>query len=234
MTTQAIVLAGGLGTRLRSVVAELPKSMAPINGRPFLEYLLDDLVEQGITDIFLSVGYKHEAISGHFGNRYKTATITYVVESEPLGTGGGIRLALEHTSERHVFALNGDTIFSVNLTAMMQFHLLQEAAFSMALKPMTNFDRYGTVTTDDEDRINGFEEKQFRKQGLINGGVYLIDRSYFLGIDFPEKFSLEKEFFEKFYHQDPLYGFVTERYFRDIGIPEDYQKAQDEFARLAR
>ena len=188
---ECIVLAGGMGTRLRSVVADLPKCMAPVAGRPFLAWLLDDLLEAGFTHIILSLGYRHEAVEAWIGTHPRRACISCVVEQEPLGTGGGVRLALSRAREQSVFILNGDTFFGVDYARMQAFHLSKSCVATLALKPMRNFDRYGEVRCESSGRITGFREKQPCADGLINGGVYLIQRNALA--DMPEKFSLEKD-----------------------------------------
>lgn len=232
MITEAIILAGGLGTRLRSEVAELPKSMAPINGRPFLEYLLDYLAHYGLQTVQLAVGYKADAIEKHFGSRYRGLSLHYVQEEQPLGTGGAILKALSHTASSHVLATNGDSIFTCNLSAFGRFHAAEAAKLSLALKPMQNFDRYGTVTINAQHRITGFEEKQPRERGLISSGMYLIDRDWLLAKSLPEKCSMERDVLEAYHQTDAMSGFVADGYFIDIGIPADYQKAQREFTQL--
>ena len=225
---ECIVLAGGMGTRLRSVVADLPKCMAPVAGRPFLAWLLDDLLEAGFTHIILSLGYRHEAVEAWIGTHPRRACISCVVEQEPLGTGGGVRLALSRAREQAVFILNGDTFFGVDYARMQAFHLSKSCVATLALKPMRNFDRYGEVRCESSGRITGFREKQPCADGLINGGVYLIQRNALA--DMPEKFSLEKDFFEPLAQQGLLCGFRSEGYFIDIGIPQDYARAQRDFA----
>ncbi|MDP4281436.1 MAG: nucleotidyltransferase family protein [Bacteroidota bacterium] len=227
---EAIVLAGGLGTRLRGVVNELPKSMAGINGRPFLEYLLNYLSGQQISRIILSVGYKNEAIRDFFGDHFKSIPIEYAVEKEPLGTGGAIRYAFGQVEGDMAFVLNGDSLFRVDLNALKKFHIGNDSTFTLALHYMRDTSRYGNVRVNVEGRITGFMEKcQSEGGGLINGGIYLINKDFFLRYALPEKFSMEKDCFEKYYSEERIYGYPSEGYFLDIGIPEDYFKAQDEF-----
>ena len=225
---ECVVLAGGKGTRLRSVVADQPKCLAPVAGRPFLAWLLDDLREAGFDHIILSLGYKHEAVEAWVATRADNDTLTCVVEEEPLGTGGGVRLALQQATEDEVFILNGDTFFGVDYRAMQAFHRQSGALATLALKPLRNFDRYGEVTLDERSRITAFREKQPCAEGLINGGVYLLQRNALTAM--PEKFSLEKDFFEPRAQEGSLAGFRSEGYFIDIGIPADYDRAQRDFA----
>jgi len=230
---EAIILAGGFGTRLRPAVAGLPKSMADINGRPFLEFILDRLIVAGTEHVILSVGYLHEAIMDHFKSAYKGIKISYAVETEPLGTGGGIRMAMKHANSGDVLVLNGDTLFMLDLKAFSDFHTRSKSLFSLALRQVESTGRYGAVAIDKEGVITGFAEKnESAGPGLINAGIYLISRKYFTGYSLPEIFSLEKDFIEKVYRTDKLYGFPGSDYFIDIGIPEDYNRAQTEFRQL--
>ena len=225
---ECVVLAGGKGTRLRSVVSDLPKCMAPVAGRPFLAWLLDDLREAGFDHIILSLGYKHEAVEAWVATRPDRDSITCVVEEEPLGTGGGVRLALRQAREDAVFILNGDTFFGVDYPAMKAFHRQSGAQATLALKPLRDFDRYGEVTLDGQGRITAFREKRPCAEGLINGGVYLLQREALA--EMPDRFSLEKDYFEPHAESAGLAGFRSEGYFIDIGIPADYARAQRDFA----
>ena len=226
---ECVILAGGMGTRLRSVVSGLPKCMAPVAGKPFLHYLLEQLEASGFNHIILSLGYKHEAIEEWIAGRKGRARISTVVEEEPLGTGGGVRFALSKAEEEDVFVLNGDTWLDVRYRKMLDLHKASGAVATLALKPMENFDRYGEVVLGPEGRIAAFREKRPCEEGLINGGVYVIRRNALEVL--PEKFSIEKDFFEKEVSRGTLAGFVTDGYFIDIGIPEDYARAQEEFAK---
>lgn len=227
MIKEAIILAGGLGTRLQSVVKDIPKPMADINGEPFLKHLLDYLINNGIERVILSVGFRYEAIKEYFGNNYKNLELQYAIEEEPLGTGGGIINALNYTRENLVYLINGDTFFNVNLPELFHFHNQSKADFTLALKPMINFDRYGTVEMD-KDRIIKFNEKQYKDKGLINGGIYILNKYLLETLPFAQKFSFEKDFLEKYLNQFFINGCIVDNYFIDIGIPEDYQRAQKE------
>ncbi|MCX6307134.1 MAG: nucleotidyltransferase family protein [Bacteroidetes bacterium] len=228
---EAIVLAGGFGTRLQKMVSDVPKSMALINQRPFLEYLFDYLVLQGVTSIVLSVGYKHEMISGHFGEQYKTLSIQYAIETEPLGTGGGIRLALWKINGLRALVMNGDSLFKLDYKALMEFHLKKKADATLALRKLKDTGRYGRVSVNRSRRITGFEEKGLSAApGYINGGVYIVEKYFLMEPEFRGRFSMEKDCFEQYYPAANFFGFPAEGYFLDIGIPEDYLKAQHEFA----
>jgi D-glycero-alpha-D-manno-heptose 1-phosphate guanylyltransferase len=229
MISEAIVLAGGKGTRLQSVVADVPKPMANIAGRPFLEYQLDYLIQQDIKRVVLSVGYKADIIINHFGDKYKNLNIVYAHETQPLGTGGGIRFALEQTISENVFVLNGDTFFNISLRRLAFLHQQNdETQFSMALKPIENNGRYGGVKINDSYAIQGFMPKDAVGNSMINAGIYCINKAFFLKETPQNSFSIEDDFFVKITGFSEFKGFPTEGYFVDIGIPEDYQKANDE------
>lgn len=225
---EAIVLAGGLGTRLRSEVNALPKSMAEVGGKPFLSYLFDHLIASGITRIVLSVGYMSEAIETHFGDQYKSCALVFAHEKDRLGTGGAVKNSLPFVKSDDLFILNGDSLYLNDLKAQMQQHMSSQADVTMALKPMKDFDRYGKVDVDEGMNIVGFHEKQSVKEGLINAGVYIINKSRFEALAFPEKFSLEKDFFERQLSAMNFKAVKEDAYFLDIGIPADYNKAQFE------
>lgn len=225
---EAIILAGGLGTRLRSVVQDLPKPMAKIRDKPFLEYLLNYLIGEGITRVILAIGYKNEAIISYFGDRYRSCEIIYSVENEPLGTGGAIKLAFERVKSNPFWIMNGDTFFQIPLDKMLKFHVDNSATLSISLKPMKKFSRYGNVVLDNQ-RILSFEEKVYQDYGFINGGIYLANKNLISIIDYPFKsFSFENYLSTVLVKQEIIFGFVCECYFIDIGIPEDYHKAQTE------
>ena len=228
MIKEAIVLAGGLGTRLRSEVPDRPKCMALVAGRPFLEYVLDYLIHQGIQKVVLSVGYLSEAIGLHFGERYRGLTLTYATETHLLGTGGAIRLAMQDVTATEVAILNGDSIFLANIQLQYQYHVASGAESTLALHNMQKIERYGTVTLDSTGRIRQFREKQSLDEGHINAGVYIFNAPRFRAKNLPEQFSIEKDYFEAFVQQCHFAGFPTRGYFLDIGIPEDFRRAQQE------
>ncbi len=228
---ECIVLAGGMGTRLKPVVSDLPKPMAEVAGKPFLDYIFQYLFKHGVCKTILSVGYKHETILDKYGTFYKNIALNYAIEKEPLGTGGGIRLALEQCSSDHVFILNGDTFFDVSLNDMLEAHLKKEADLTIAVKYMEDFERYGCIQFDEKERVTAFKEKQQTKAGFINGGVYIVKKSFLMSLALPSKFSFESNVMEVCFTEANFYVYTgsSSRYFIDIGIPEDYQKAQIEF-----
>ena len=225
---EAIILAGGLGTRLRSAVPDLPKCMAPINGVPFISYLIDNLINEGVTNFIFSLGYKSELFISLLEEKLPMKNYLIVIEDEPLGTGGAIKLACKKAKDENVIALNGDSLFKVILKELMQFHLEKKSRCTLALKPMQNFERYGSVEIDAVQKINSFKEKQFITKGCINGGVYAIEVASFLQKSLEDKFSMEQDYLEKYSGEGNFYGFVHEGYFIDIGIPEDFVRAQIE------
>ena len=231
MRPEAIILAGGKGTRLQAVVKDVPKPMAPVAERPFLTYLLDQLNQAGIEKVYLSVGYKHEVITNHFGAQYKDIQLNYVVENEPLGTGGGIKLAAKQVTSDNFYVINGDTYFDIDFEALESFYHNQNFDACLALSHVENASRYGTVQLTKDQRISRFAEKEeASKDGLINGGIYLVNKHVFLKNAPLERFSMEQDFLQKYVDKLNIGGFVSDGYFIDIGIPEDYLKANEYFA----
>ena len=226
---EAIILAGGFGTRLQGVVKDLPKPMAPVNGRPFLTYILDYLIDFHYTRVILSVGYLHEKIEEYFGNHYKSLEIDYAVETEPLGTGGGILFAMSKCTTDDVLIINGDTMFKVDLDAFERFYREKGGLLSIVLREVDDVSRYGSVLIGDNNLIVLFSEKESSEgSGLINGGVYLINRKLFAKYPQPQKFSFEKDLMTRYYTKELFFGMPSSGYFIDIGIPKDYARAQHE------
>ncbi|MEY4717913.1 MAG: hypothetical protein RL563_531 [Pseudomonadota bacterium] len=228
--SEMLILAGGFGTRLRSVVSNVPKPMAPIAGRPFLEYLLDYWISQGIRRFVLSSGYLGHVIQAHFGNSYRSAVIDYVHEQSPLGTGGALRLALNETPWANEMALmaNGDTWFPVDLTQMCCEASQQKVPITLALKTMKQNDRYGGVEVGANGKITSFGIKS-EGVTLINAGCYLFDVATLRQAlaDMPEAFSFENDFLVVYAANGHVGSSIQDQPFLDIGIPEDYQKTLD-------
>lgn len=224
---EAIILAGGKGTRLQSVVSNVPKPMALIGEKPFLMLLLQYLQSQGIEKVVLSVGYMYEIIQETFGESFNGLSISYSIESEPLGTGGAIAKAMTMIESQSVLVLNGDSFIKIDLEEIERKIPTSENHSLLVLKEMNNVSRYGSVVLKDEV-ITAFEEKQFKEKALINAGVYVLNKDIFKDKNLPEKFSFEKDFLEKEVEKENLRGIITNGYFIDIGVPEDYQKAQIE------
>uniref|UniRef100_A0A7V4KCD1 D-glycero-D-manno-heptose 1-phosphate guanosyltransferase n=1 Tax=Fervidobacterium pennivorans TaxID=93466 RepID=A0A7V4KCD1_FERPE len=225
----AVVLAGGLGTRLRNVVKDLPKPMANIGGKPFLEYLLFYLSKQNIRRTVLSVGYKYEAILNYFGNSFQDMKLEYVIEKEPLGTGGAIKKVAETVQEDEFLVLNGDTLFNVELKKLVEFSEEHKSDVVVAVKYVDKPERYGTVVIDNNNRIVLFREKGASLEGgYINGGIYVVRKTSFLSKCQSEKFSFERDFLEAYYKDLHFHACAFDEYFIDIGVPEDYERAQRE------
>ena len=220
-----IILAGGMGTRLREVVSDVPKPMAAIKGKPFLEYLLNWLSDySSVRRFILAVGYKSEVIVNYFGQSFNQIPIVYVNEHEPLGTGGAILNALKTCDSDNVLIINGDTYFPIDINRFEEFHQSNKKPISGALKKMKDFDRYGTVEIL-QDSIVKFNEKTYCEEGLINGGIYIVNKNWLEQEKYPSKFSFEKDVLEKNANKGLLAGKIFEDVFVDIGIPEDYNKA---------
>ena len=232
MLREAVILAGGFGTRLSHVLGNVPKPMAPVYGKPFLCYMLDRLYDAGVTHVVLATGYLHEVIDHYFRNGYRGMTITCSVEDTPLFTGGAIVKAMQHISSGDFLVLNGDTLFDINLAQLCDFHTTHNAHLTIALRGVPDTSRYGAVTCE-QNRIIAFHEKtDSLGAGTINGGIYCINHSWLMSQTLPEKFSFEKELMQPMAGQNGFYGVTSDGYFIDIGIPEDYHRAQQEFANL--
>jgi D-glycero-alpha-D-manno-heptose 1-phosphate guanylyltransferase len=227
---EVIILAGGFGTRLQSVVNNVPKPMANINGKPFLEYLLEYLSSYDITKVILSVGYKQEIIKEYFKNNYKNIQIQYSCEEKPLGTGGAIKKALELIDNDKAIILNGDTFINIDLSQMIHQYQAVDFDIVMGLKKMYNFDRYGVVSIKN-DKIIHFKEKAFVQDGYINTGTYIIYKTIFDKIDL-DNFSFE-DFMQNNIDKLNIYPFFCNNsYFIDIGIPSDYEKCKINFKEI--
>lgn len=232
MSKEVIILAGGLGTRLRNAVPDLPKCLAPVNEIPFLTYVIRHLLSQGIEKFIFAIGYKHEMIEEFLNTQFPTINYQCSIEKEPLGTGGAIQLACKMSSEKNVLIINGDTLFKINAENIFSFHSEKNSFCTITLKPMKDFDRYGVVELAENNVVKNFKEKKYYTSGSINGGVYVLNVDKFLSERLPEKFSFEKEFLEKKFMNGNIYGMAQDEYFIDIGIPEDYQRAQKELKYL--
>ncbi|HUZ74935.1 MAG TPA: nucleotidyltransferase family protein [Stellaceae bacterium] len=224
---RAIVLAGGQGTRLRSMVSDVPKPMAPIGGRPFLAYLLDRLEHQGVTDVTLAIGYLGERIEAVLGARWGGLALRYVVEAEPLGTGGALRQALNAADGFPVFAMNGDSYVACDLADMLRRQRESDARLSVAVRREANTSRFGTVVVADE-RIVGFASERRGQPGWINCGLYLFGENVLADPALPDKFSFESDFLEPRAAALRPLAYEVSGYFIDIGVPEDLRRAQHE------
>ena len=226
MISEAIILAGGLGTRLKTAVPDVPKCMAPVNGKPFIAFVIEHLQSQGIEQFIFALGYKHEIFKSFLATKLTSNNYLLSVEPEPFGTGGAIKFACLKTTGKNVLIVNGDTLFKADITKLAPFHAMCGADCTLSLKPMQNFSRYGIVELNKDYSINSFKEKQYYKQGLINAGLYVLNTSKFLKEDLPDNCSFEKDYLEKYYKERRMYGVIQNEYFIDIGVPGDYEKAK--------
>lgn len=213
---EAIILAGGFGTRLQSVVSDVPKPMAPINGKPFLEYILLYLKKYGIDKVILAVSYKKDIIKNYFKDSFYGIKIRYSEENEPLGTGGAIKQALDLAINRHVYVFNGDTFFDFDIRKMN----LRNSCIQIALKKINNSSRYGVVKINN-GIVSEFCEKIYEECGFINCGTYLLSKDLFTGFKLEKYFSFEY-FLAKYVNELNIETIIDDGYFIDIGIPEDY------------
>ena len=226
----AVVLAGGLGTRLRSVVADRPKVLAEIRGKPFLAYLLEQIAGTGMRHVVLCVGYASEQIQPAFGNTFAGMELTYSPESTRLDTAGALRLALPQFRSDSVLAMNGDSYCDVRWSDLWAWHTSHPATGTFVLVKMSNAARYGRVSITPDGRITGFEEKKGEAVGgWINAGVYLLEQALIEKIPPGRAVSLEKEMFPAWIAQG-LYGYQSTGRFLDIGTPEAYASATAFFA----
>ncbi len=227
---EAIILAGGFGTRLRQVVPDMPKPMAPIAGRPFLDILLSTLAHKGFTSIVLSLGFMADKIIEHFGDNYLGMSLVHEVESQPLGTGGAVRAALMHCVTDHVYIFNGDTYLDVEVDELER--LWQENGNPViVVREVPDTARFGRVETYN-GQINAFLEKGNPGPGQINAGCYVLPKNVLNDFPLGQPFSLETEFFSKYLQRIRFDSFITRGRFIDIGVPDDYALAQTELAEL--
>lgn len=226
MKKEAIILAGGFGTRLRETVPDLPKCLAPVKGHPLLYYIVNYLIDSGVDKIIFSLFYKSELVVKYINDNFSFINYEFVIEERALGTGGALALALKKARKKNVVVVNGDSVFKIDLEKLFQFHEDKNASFSIALKNMLDPIRYGTVTTNKSGKIFYFHEKdKFIKEGIINGGVYIINKSIFLNKLNTLAFSLETDYLMIDTDKKNIYGMIFEDYFIDIGVPSDYLKA---------
>jgi len=201
--------------------------MAPVAGRPFLEYVLDRLIAGGVSEIILSVGYQADTIVAHFGHAYRNAVVSYAVETEPLGTGGAIAHALRGKGEDAVLVLNGDTLLNVDYREFMRWYGQSPTQVAMVLREVPDVARYGSVLLSGE-RVSGFLEKGNVGPGLINAGVYAVQPGVFETFGLSGKFRFEADLLQQYYEALSPRAFLTDAYFVDIGVPDDYERAQRE------
>ena len=221
-----IILTGGKGTRLRSKIKDIPKTMADVNGKPFLERTLEWLSGFNVNNVILAVGYKKEYIKEYFGNKYKKMNIIYSEENEPLGTGGAIKKALIQSNEKNIIVMNGDVFARVDLNKMLEQHIRLNSVMTIAIKEMIKFDRFGVVKFNG-DKITSFEEKKYVEKGFMNTGMYVVKKYIFENKIIQDSFSIENDYLNKYVAIDKISPFIYEGQFVDIGIPEDYKKIKE-------
>lgn len=232
MQKEVIILAGGLGTRLRDVVPDVPKCMAPINNKPFLYYLIRYLESQGVNRFILSLGYKSENVISYIKKFHSGIDIVFVVESTPLGTGGAIKAALKEAKSDFTLIVNGDTFFNIKLDDFYLKAKLYKSSFSIALISVEKNYRYGYVEINESNEIIQFCEKTETYNVLVNSGFYIINREKINFDTYSDVFSLEKDYFESGSRNVKIYGVEFKNDFIDIGIPDDFYKAQSLFNQL--
>lgn len=227
----AVVLAGGLGTRLKAVIDNKQKVIAEVSNKPFLEYILKQLVAYNIKDIVICTGYKADAVKEYFGEKYENANITYSKEKEPLGTGGAIKNAIPHIKSEIFIAMNGDSFCEANLSKFYEFYSKKNAKIGMLLTEVDDCKRYGSVTLDENHLIKNFREKdETSGSGWINAGIYILNKGMFSNLNSNKKISIEKEIFPEFVMKS-FFGFKNPKgVFIDIGTPESYKLAEKIFS----
>ena len=223
----AAVLAGGLGTRLRAVVPDCPKVLAPVAGRPFLTHLLDRLVRSGVREVVLLTGHAAEQVRAALGDEYAGMRLAYSVEPAPLGTAGAVRHALPHFRTETVLLLNGDSYCDVDLRAFRRFHAKKEVGASLVLTPVRDASRFGQVEAADDGRVIRFAEKgPSAAAGWINAGMYLLPRTLLESLDPMQPASLERGLFPAWAAAGRIRGFRAVGRFIDIGTPQSYAEAE--------
>ncbi|QGP92677.1 D-glycero-alpha-D-manno-heptose 1-phosphate guanylyltransferase [Neomoorella glycerini] len=225
---QAVILAGGFGTRLRPVVPDLPKALAKIGSRPFLKYQLAWLASYGTREVILCLGYRSQAVLSYL-SEVNTEGIQVIssIEQEPLGTAGALKHA-EHLLAERFLVVNGDTFVDVNLTALVEYHYRKVSFLTMVLANVEDATAYGQVKINNEGRVVSFQEK-VPGRGQVNAGVYFMEKSVLRYIPPDQPYSMERELLPKLLTRGELvYGFVHEGYFIDIGTPLNYRRAQEE------
>lgn len=229
-TDEAIILAGGLGTRLRGVVDDVPKALAPVAGRPFLACLLDALARQGMRRAVLATGYLGAQIEAALGTSWRGMALVYSREPEPLGTGGALLRATRHVAHDAFFVLNGDTWLELDYGAFSCSVAEAGARIGVALASVPDVSRYGAARVED-DRVTGFNEKGQTGTGFINAGVYWLRRDLLEDSPTGAAFSFEREVLLPAVAREPVIGYTRTREFIDIGVPDDYRRAQHLFDR---
>ena len=225
----SVILAGGLGTRLRPILPNRPKVLAEVSGRPFLSYIFEQLISAGVRKVVLCTGHRAQMILELFGSTYKSLDLKYSTEDRPLGTAGALRLALPYLSSEYVLVMNGDSFINVKFAGYIDWFVKNKCSASMLLAFVSDTRRFGKVLVDESGRVISFKEKgSDSSSGWINAGAYLIKKSLIETIPEETPFSLERDFFPKLVEQG-LCGFKFEGDFIDIGTPKTFALAEDFF-----
>jgi D-glycero-alpha-D-manno-heptose 1-phosphate guanylyltransferase len=224
-----VILCGGLGTRLKNIVKDVPKVMAPVNGRPFLDFIIQQLNDQGAARVILCTGYQADLIENYYREHYFGVTIDFSREIQPLGTGGALKNAHAAVSSDPFFVFNGDSFLPVDLNAFLDFHRKKNALASILVSPTSKAADFGSLEMDASDQVISFREKILDAQKpLVNAGIYCFDRTIFEYMPEEEKFSLENDFFPSLVGEK-FYGYRTDQEFIDIGTPERYRSVKETF-----
>lgn len=232
-STEIIILAGGMGTRISPVLGHLPKCLAPIGEHPFLYYLIRYFQRQGIQRFVFSLGHGHAEIEAYLLQFNEPLDYVICAETTPLGTGGAIRNALKAVSQPSVWVANGDSYLAADLAPMQAFFDMCGAECAIALAEVKDASRYGSVLLDNTYRVTGFLEKGDHGKAWINAGIYLLNTGMFLEHHWPETFSFEQNYLKAFSPQARFFGYRYHNYFVDIGIPDDLLTAQNELLHYA-
>ena len=228
---KAIVLCGGLGSRLGLLTKDMPKPILNVAGRPFISYVLDRLAHAGIDGFVLAAGFQWSKLRDYIGDEWNSIPVQYSVEVESLGTGGAIKNAFSNMNVHEAIIVNGDTLFDINIQNFLHFAIVNQSMACIALRKVEDCARYGRVTVNAQGRIMSFGEKDFHGEGLINGGVYYL-RSNALDSISLKAFSFETAFLKGKHSREPIFGMAFDDYFIDIGIPADLHRAQTELMAL--
>jgi D-glycero-alpha-D-manno-heptose 1-phosphate guanylyltransferase len=233
MSTEIIILAGGLGTRIKTVLGDTPKCLAPIGEQPFLHYLIHYFQSQGIQKFVFSLGHGHTEIETYLSSYKEPLDYVICKEDLPLGTGGAVLNALRFTTLPSVWVANGDSFLAATLDPMAAFFDMCGAECAIALAEVQNTARYGSAQLATDYRVTGFAEKGNAGKGWINAGIYLLNKRLFTAHEWPERFSFEQDYLNAYCAAARFFGYRYRNYFIDIGVPEDLQKAQNELIRYA-
>tara|TARA_B100000941_G_scaffold288307_1_gene264961 strand:- start:190 stop:888 length:699 start_codon:yes stop_codon:yes gene_type:complete len=226
MLRKAIILAGGKGTRLDSVSGGIPKPLIEVCGKPFIEYVLEHGIAQGIDHFILAVSYKWNLFMDNYSTNFKDKLISYSVEETPLGTGGAVKKAFLDFDLNESYVINSDTYFKANYNKLYDTFKAHNADCGMMIKEIADTSRYGSIEIDDSNRLTTFKEKSIKSKGYINGGIYVIKKDTFDKIDSGNKFSLESDLFENYVKELNIIAYKSKNKFIDIGVPEDLLKAE--------